>query len=196
MEATIMLLSFAQYIPYFIALGRRRVQPSVSGWLCFALSLIVTIIASVSLGHYSILIACGLSLLCQLVIIAWGVVRGLAFRPDKTERTILFAVGGSIALWLITGQAELAIYLNIAIDLAGTGLTLKKLLHIPASESLLTWLIGTVGSALSVVYFFNGVSSDFLYLLTIFVSNLVVLLLLAGQLYSRRNGGGTLPHAR
>ena len=76
MKEVIIFLGFAQYIPYFISMFRGRTRPSVSGWLCFALSLFVTLVASLFMGSISILVSCGMGLLCQIFIIVAGVRQG------------------------------------------------------------------------------------------------------------------------
>ena len=81
MKATIIFLGFAQYIPYFISMFRGRPRPSVSGWLCFALSLFVTLVASLFMGSISILVSCGMGLLCQIFIIVAEVRQGRSCPP-------------------------------------------------------------------------------------------------------------------
>ncbi len=181
MKALIIVLSFFQYVPYFISLYLGHSLPSISGWLCFSISLLVTMIASISLGTYSVVIACGLSLLCQISIIIIGIIRGVALRPDKVEKCILLFVCVSIVLWFITGKPSLAIYINIFVDVLGTAIILKKLCQLPATESPSTWFIGTLGSGLSVWYFYAESGAGFYYILTVFISNMSVFFLILSQ---------------
>lgn len=181
MKELIVFLSFFQYIPYFISLYRGLSLPSVSGWFCFAMSLLVTMFASLSLGSYSILIACGLSFLCQVSIIIVGLMRGVALKPDRVEQSILCFVCLSVLLWFFTGQASLAIYLNILVDVLGTVMILKKLSRLPATESPSTWLIGTLCSGLAVWYFYAESGASYYYLITVFLSNLSIFLLILLQ---------------
>ncbi|MFP1811584.1 hypothetical protein [Lonsdalea quercina] len=141
----------------------------------------MTIVASISLGIYSIVIACGLSLLCQFFIVFIGVVRGVAVRPNKMETYILLFVCISIALWFFTGKPSLAIYVNILVDILGTIIILKKMVQRPATESPSTWFIGTLGSGLSVWYFYTEIGVGFYYIFTVFLSNTTVFFLIVLQ---------------
>lgn len=182
MKYLIVLLSFAQYVPYFIALVKGETKPSVSGWFCFSFSLMVTISASIALGKYSVLIACGMSLLCQISIIGYGLMRGLALNPNKAEWIILCGILFGVTIWMMTGKAELSIYINIVIDSLGTFIMLAKLIRFPVSEPFFTWMLGSIGSGLAVFYFFDGISADFCYLVTVFISNLSILIIIIFQL--------------
>lgn len=181
MIALIALLSAVQFIPYFVAIARRRTRPSVSGWSCFALSLAVTIAASVQTGSYSILISTGLSLLCQFAIIGIGLRMGVAQKPSHHEQVILAAVLGSVIIWLLAGSPESAIIINLVIDVIGTMLILKKLHALPRTEAPATWLLGSLGSGLAAWYFSSPFDINAIYLLTIFLSNFSVLMLIGWQ---------------
>ncbi len=188
----IAFLSAVQYVPYFLAIARKRIKPSVSGWSCFALSLAVTIAASVQTGSYSILISTGLSLLCQIAIIVAGLFMGIAHKPDRTEQWIICVVLGSVVVWLLAGSPEAAILINLGVDVVGTALILKKLYRMPFTESSPTWVIGTLGSGLAVWHFSAVLDINFVYLLTIFLSNLSVLCLIVFQ-RGRTRGPNAIP---
>ncbi len=181
MKFIIIFLSAFQYIPYFISIYKGKTQPSISGWCCFSLSLFTTIIASLSMGAHSVIISCGLSLLCQIIIIIMGLCLGNAFRPDRFERWTLWGVMGGVFIWAFTRDPEHSIYVNILIDTVGTLLVIKKLCAHAETESSLTWFIGTLGSGLSVWYFILDTGAGFYYLLTLFISNIAVFLLILYQ---------------
>ncbi|MDO5057395.1 MAG: hypothetical protein Q4E06_08715 [Lautropia sp.] len=181
----IALLSAIQYIPYFLSIARGQTRPSVSGWSCFALSLAVTIAASVQTGSFSILISTGLSLLCQFAIIVIGLRMGVAQKPSRHEQIILAAVVASILIWLVAGSPRTAILINLAVDVLGTALILKKLHAMPRTEAPVTWLLGSLGSALAAWHFRQPFDINALYLLTIFLSNLGVLLMIGWQHWAR-----------
>lgn len=188
MSTLIALLSALQYVPYFISIARRKTLPSVSAWSCFSLSLIVTILASLQEGTYSILISTGPGLLCQLAIIGVGLRLGVARMPDRAEKIILAAILSSVLLWWGFGSPALAIVINLLIDVVGTVLVLKKLHVFPVSEAPATWLMGAAGSGLAVWHFGGeGVTMSLLYLVTLFVSNLSVLGMLVWQISARRS---------
>lgn len=182
----IVLLSALQYIPYFISIARGRTRPSVSAWSCFLLSLVVTILASLQTGSYSILITTGASLLCQLAIIIVGWRRGVAHMPDRTEKLILAAIALSVVLWWLANSPELAIVINLLIDLVATALVLKKLRVHPGSEAWATWLLGGLAAALACWHFRGSVDISYVYLLALFVSNLSVLGVLVWQMWRLR----------
>lgn len=179
--ALIAILSAVQYIPYFFDIARRRTRPSVSGWSCFALSLAVTIAASVQTGSFSILISTGLSLLCQFAIIGIGLYMGMAQKPSRHEKIILAAVVFSVLIWLAIGSPHTVILINLIVDIIGTCLILKKLYGLPGTEAPATWMLGTLGSGLAAWYFRLPFDINALYLLTIFLSNMSVLLLIGWQ---------------
>ncbi|NHB91100.1 hypothetical protein [Photorhabdus cinerea] len=183
MKEVIMFLNFSQYVPYFISIFNGKTKPSVSGWLCFSLSLLVTIIASLSLGTYSVIISCGFSLLCQIIIMFIGLRYNMALRPDKTEKFILLIIFISIIAWVGSGSPSSAIYINICVDIIGTVLIMKKLYQLPDTESLSTWFIGTIGSGIAVWYFSIAIDSlvSYIYLVTVFTSNLIIIGLIIFQ---------------
>lgn len=181
MKVIIVFLSVLQYVPYFFSMYKGKTQPSVSGWLCFSLSLFITIVASISMGIYSVFVTCGLSLLCQVVIIFIGLCRGSAFRPDTFEKWTLWAVFCGVFIWGLTNKPALSIYVNMIIDVAGTVLILKKLYVLPGTESPSTWFIGTVGSGLSVWYFISETGAGLYYLFIVFISNAAVFSLISSQ---------------
>ncbi|MDO5102795.1 MAG: hypothetical protein Q4D91_07860 [Lautropia sp.] len=183
----ITLLSAIQYIPYFLAIARRQTRPSVSGWSCFALSLAVTIAASVQSGSYSILISTGLSLLCQFAIIGIGLRVGVAQKPSRQELLILATVFASILIWFLAGSPQTAIFINLVVDVIGTGLILKKLYALPRTEAPATWMLGALGSGLAAWHFREPFDINAIYLLTIFISNLSVLMLIGWQRLPMRN---------
>lgn len=181
MSTLIALLSALQYIPYFLSIARRQTRPSVSAWSCFSLSLIVTILASLQTGTYSILISTGPGLLCQIAIILIGLRLGVAHMPDRMERIILATILLSVLLWWLADSPELAILINLLIDIVGTGLVLKKLHALPRTEAPATWALGTLGSGLAAWHFSGTIDTSYLYLLALFASNLSVLGMIVWQ---------------
>lgn len=181
MKFIIIFLSAFQYVPYFISMYKGKTQPSISRWCCFSLSLFITLIASLSIGAHSVIISCGLSLLCQILIIIMGLSLGNAFRPDYFERLTLWGVMGGVLIWVFTRDPEHSIYVNILVDTVGTLLIIKKLCAHAETESPLTWFIGTLGSGLSVWYFILDTGAGFYYLVTLFISNVAVFSLILYQ---------------
>lgn len=183
MEALIITLSFVQYIPYFFGMWKGSVRPSVSGWTCYAISLVVTILASVKLGSLNILIACGLSFICQAYIIFYGLKSRCGFKPTVLEKYCLYAVVFSVMVWFVLDKPLWAIFINIAVDVVGTAFILKKLFYNPLTESPATWFLGTVSSFLAAIYFFDGTMVGSLFLIVLFVSNALILALILCQSY-------------
>ena len=188
MKATIIFLGFAQYIPYFISMFRGRTRPSVSGWLCFALSLFVTLVASLFMGSISILVSCGMGLMCQIFIIVAGVRQGSAFMPSRMEIFVLWMVAFSGVAWFASGDASVAIYVNLIAEVAGTFFIFLKTLRHPMSEALLTWGMGLLGSGLAVIHFSDETGANYVYLLNVFLSNLMIVGLLLYQRFAPADG--------
>lgn len=185
MELIIVSLSFIQYIPYFIGMWKGTVRPSVSGWACYAISLLVTIAASIMLGSYNVLIACGLSLLCQVYIISYGLKSGCGFAPTTLEKYCLTTVGIGVLLWLVLDKPLWSIFINIAVDVVGTAFIIKKLVINPFTESLATWILGTIASFLALIFFLDYTLLGSLFLFVLFISNLLILLIIVFQEFHR-----------
>jgi hypothetical protein len=143
-------VSFAAFLPYVIAIVRRRARPSIATWwiwtavgvcLCasyFATGARTTIWTPVSfvLGPFFI----------AILSLHYGE-RG----ASRFDRACLFAAAISIAIWWMTGVPWLALMLNIGIDALGALPTLRKTWHDPESEDRLTWGLFLIGNTLNLL---------------------------------------------
>lgn len=82
----------------------------------------------------------------------------------------------------------LAIYVNLIAEVAGTFFIFLKTLRHPMSEALLTWGMGLLGSGLAVIHFSDETGANYVYLLNVFLSNLMIVGLLLYQRFAPADG--------
>jgi len=191
MVIIIAILNVVQFFPYLWSVRCGQAKPSISSWSRSVFSLIVTLLASLSLGSEKIIISCGLGVICQIIIIGYAIKLGSTFKPSILELLafagIVGGIVGGIVLWIFFGLTQWSIFINVVIDVFGMAFTAKKLWSNPFSECFPTWLIGTVVTLLAVIHFNEAAFTDLLFLWALFVSNLgiVLMVIFRSQFFSQ-----------
>lgn len=131
-------IGFLAFVPYTISTLKRKTRPNKATWIIWAvLGLIIAASYYVSGARDTawtpIAYAIGMIIVASL---------SLRYGEDGWTQLDKFCIGGAalgLALWGITDNAMIALYLTIIIDAMGGIPTLKKAYERPESEDMLTW---------------------------------------------------------
>jgi hypothetical protein len=97
---------------------------------------------------------------------------------SRFDRLCLLGAAISLLLWLLLRSPQIALVINLIIDLFGALPTIRNAQHRPQDEDLISWLIFTVGNALNVLAIDRWTWEIASYPLYITFANAIVLSLL------------------
>jgi hypothetical protein len=144
------LIALGGYIPYSFDIVKGRAQPARSARFMFMFLLVVTILQQSSLHSGSLIAFTTGELIGSVAILALAIkhgVGGLA-RLDKLCYGLLVL---DVTVWLVTGNALLALHLSVLADLIAFTPTLVKTWRKPKSETALFFMSGIVASTLNII---------------------------------------------
>jgi hypothetical protein len=134
------LLSIVAFIPYIIAIIRKRAKPNRATWIIWSvMSFVIAISYYASGARETIWVAVAYAIGSTITAIL-----SIKFGEGgwtKFDRFCLVGSALSILLWLITKQPMVALIINIIIDLLGALPTMKKSYLNPSGEDKLTWTL-------------------------------------------------------
>lgn len=130
-------------IPYIRAILNGKTKPHQFSWLVFMILNAVTFLSQYFEGaRLSALIAFAFffgSLIIFLLSLKYG-----TKDTSRWDRLLLGFALATIAIWIVTKDNALAIWLTIAIDTAATTMTILKIRAQPASEEPSPWILASI----------------------------------------------------
>lgn len=144
-------ISSIAFVPYILSILRYETKPHlVTWWLWTFLG------ATLTASYYS----CGAPLHALIVPVVYMlgplIVSLLGFKYGEYGANafdLACFAGGicGILLWFLTGNAHLALYLNLFIDFCGAMPTIRKVAVDPRSENLTAWILFLVANVLNLI---------------------------------------------
>ena len=137
------LLAIYCSIPYLQAILKGRTKPHQFSWLIFVImNGIVTVSQYLKGGRASVLISLTFFIFSFVIFLL-----SLKYGSRDTSRfdKLLFGFSlATIAVWFLTKDATVAIWLTVVIDIAATSMIILKVKNNPKSEDPYPWLLGAL----------------------------------------------------
>lgn len=138
----------AGYVPYIISIIRGKTTPHPFSWLLWTVLGGVSFFLYVQVGAKETLpLALGNCMLPFVIVVLS--LRSWRATFSRFDYVCLAASAGSILIYALSLNATLALTFNLAADLLAFLPTIHKAYRQPESEDSLTWVLFTVGYALS-----------------------------------------------
>jgi hypothetical protein len=144
------ILFLAGNIPYILSIRRGETRPNRVSWLVW------TTIGFILVGSYYTLGATSTLWLPLCQAIGQAIITCYAFKYcqgkwTKLDKICLTGAGLSLLLWWRSGSAEIALVMNMLMDVLGAIPTIVKMYREPESENRLFWYITSSASFLNVL---------------------------------------------
>ena len=146
------MLTIICLVPYVIDIFKLKTKPERASWLIWSVLGFIAFFSQLAKGATDSLWLTGAQTFVVLVVFLLSLKYGVGGLM-KRDIIALIVAGMGIILWLLTKEAAVALFIVIAVDFAGSVLTMIKSYEDPGSETLITWVLsGTSGvfGALSV----------------------------------------------
>ncbi len=144
------ICSFCGFLPYWWAIWQGKTRPNRATWLIWLVVGIIIAISYRSAGAESTMWVPITYVIGPLVTSLLAIKLGEG-GWTKFDRICLLSVGASLVVWWIFKSPEVALVINIGIDLLGALPTIRKSFRDPHSENLLAWVLFTVSNAFNVL---------------------------------------------
>lgn len=154
------ILLISGYLPYVYGVIRRTTVPNRASWFIWALSTTVILFGVRETGtHDAIWVPIADAVGCTLIFL-FAIFYGTGgwSRTDKISLAVALA---SLAVWLFTGNALLALAMNLVNYVSGYAPTIRKAWHEPRSESLAAWSLFLGGVVINLAAVAIGTDSGF-----------------------------------
>lgn len=154
------ILLISGYIPYMYEVFKKKTIPSRMSWFIWSLSTATILFSVLGTGTTeAIWVPIADAVGCFLIFVLslrFGV--GGWSRTDQLSLAICL---GSLFIWWLTGNALLALIMNLCVYVSGYIPTIKKALKKPQSESRVAWTIFFLGVLLNLFTVFIGTDTGF-----------------------------------
>lgn len=144
------LLSAGASIPYIIDILKRKTKPEKASWFIWTVLGTIAFFSQMAKGATNSLWMNGLDTIAVITIFILSIRYGTGGLVKRDIVALIFAVFGLI-VWYFTKEAAFALYIVLAIDLAGSVLTVVKSHEDPGSETLISWILFGLAGLLSAI---------------------------------------------
>jgi hypothetical protein len=143
-------IALGGYVPYTVDILKGRVRPARSARIMFVCLLMVTILQQLSVQSGSLIAFTGGECIGSVAILALAIKHGVGgfARLDLACYGLLVV---DLVVWLVTGNALIALHLSVLADLIAFTPTLVKTWHHPKSETPLFFMTGIVAPILNII---------------------------------------------
>jgi hypothetical protein len=139
------VLSLLMVVPYIRDIFVAGTKPERASWFIWTVLGFIAFFSQSAKGATDSLWLTGGQTLAVLIVFLLSIKYGVGGLTKRDTRALI-AAGIGLVLWYITKEAAWALLIVIAVDSAGTILTVLKSYEDPESETLITWIIsGTSG---------------------------------------------------
>jgi len=171
-------ISLLAYVFYIVAILKKTTKPSRSSWWIWTLIGLVIVLSYHAVGAtYTIWVPVSF-FIGPLIIAILSIWHGEGTGLETLDKVCLLGSIIGILLWVLFDSAEIALFINIFVDLLGYIPTLKKTQKNPLSESKITWIIFTTGSILNLMAIEDWVLHISIYPIYMFIMDIIMLLLI------------------
>ncbi|HEX7963807.1 MAG TPA: hypothetical protein VF466_04430 [Candidatus Saccharimonadales bacterium] len=135
-------------IPYILSILRGQTKPHQFTWLIFTIMNGIIVVSQFLAGARA-------SMLISAIFLVYSAVEwGLSFKygvrnSSRYDKLLLGLALATIALWALTRNNALAIWLTVLIDIFATTMLILKLKKHPGSEPFWLWFIATMAFVFS-----------------------------------------------
>ncbi len=171
------IISLLGFVPYCIAIVQGRTKPNQATWFIWSLVGIMLAGSYWASGATQTLWA-PLSYVIGPIITTTLAMRYGEGAWSRFDRLCILGAFISLILWVLLRSPQVALVINLIIDLFGALPTIRNAWHRPQDEDLTSWLIFTVGNALNVLAIDRWTWEIASYPLYITFANAIVLSLL------------------
>lgn len=143
------VLAVVATLPYIVNALRGLTRPNVVTWFTWALLNGLTALAALSGGAGHTTVFAGASAACCAVVTALGLRYGFERYTRFDAACQLLAVVG-VAAWYISGNPAVDVVVNVAAGLVALLPTYRHGWARPYEETLLTWILASLGATASI----------------------------------------------
>ncbi len=151
------IVGIVGYVPYIRDTLKGVTQPDRISWLIWGLEYTALFFAQISIGATHSLWLIGLQLLGVLAVCLLSINRGVG-GFDKHKIVLIMSVCTALLVWFFTKNAEITIYILLAVEASGIVLTSIKVYRQPGSETLSMWMLVGVAGLLGILAVGNTAS--------------------------------------
>jgi len=130
-------------IPYVIAILKKKTRPHQLSWLVFTIMNGIVFFSQFFAGARLSVIITAIFFVGSILIFLLSLKYGTR-KSSRWDKTLFGIAIVTIAVWYLTRNNDLAIWLTVIIDLAASTMIIFKLRTQPDSESAQPWIIATV----------------------------------------------------
>lgn len=144
-------LSAIAYVPYIIDTVRGKTGPQRSSWLIWSILGFIALFSQIYEGASASLWFAAVQVAGTVIVFLLSISKGFGAYIKTPDVLVLGAATAGVLLWYWTDTSAYALAITISISLLGGSLTAAKAYQDPDSETLSTWVVSFIASALAVV---------------------------------------------
>jgi hypothetical protein len=171
------IITLLGFVPYCIAIVQGRTKPNQATWWIWSIVGIMLASSYWASGATQTLWV-PISYVIGPIITTALAMRYGASQWNRFDRLCILGALASLILWLLLRSPQVALVINLIIDLCGALPTMRNARRRPQDEDLTSWLIFTVGNGLNVLAVDRWTWEIASYPLYITCANAIVLFLL------------------
>lgn len=174
------LLSTFAYVPYILDTINNKTQPDRASWLIWSVLGSISLSSQIFEGATTSLVFSGVQVGGTIIVFLLSIRLGAGDYLSRKNQIILIIASLGLVAWYFTNSSVYALAICISISLLGGSVTVHKAYVDPDSETMSTWFVSLIASALAVVSVgkLEPVLLAYpLYLLTLYTAIVVAMLL-------------------
>lgn len=176
------LLNVICYIPYIIDILKNKTKPARSSWLIWGVMGTIAFITQLAKGATNSLWLPGAQTLGVTTVLFLSLKKGTGGLTRRDVISLIIA-GIGLIVWLLTSEAAFALYIVILINIVGGIPTIIKSFEKPGSETLMTWILGTLAGLFAI---FSVGQPSFVLLIYPIIVFLINFAVLAAMFFGKR----------
>lgn len=141
-------LSAICYVPYIADILKGKTKPERASWLIWGVLGYIAFFSQLAKGATDSLWLTGIQSVGISIIFLLSLKYGVGGLTGKDIFALIAAAAG-LALWFLTKEAAVALFIIIGIDAIGGFLTILKAYRYPSSETLVTWVLAGLSGILA-----------------------------------------------
>jgi hypothetical protein len=144
------ILSILMYIPYIKDTVKGVTHPHRASWLIWSCLGLIAFFSQLAKGATDSLWMTAAQTLGTAVVFLLSLKLGVGGFSRRDKISLLTAALGLI-VWFFTNEAAFELFITIAVDAIGAGLTAIKAYEMPESETLITWILSAISGILGTI---------------------------------------------
>lgn len=142
-SALAFLFSIAMYVPYVKSVLSSKAHPTISSWISWCImdaAILGAMIAQDAIASQMVAYVMG-----TVVVVAASLLKGAVLGWKKLDSICLVIVVAAVALWILSGNPDVAIMLSLMAIIIGTVPMIVNILYEPTHEPFLPWVLCLIG---------------------------------------------------